>query len=252
MHKVHFGNIDKITKFSYNATNDGVDEVGGELNFTDFTSLTECQIQYSKLDTLNFLTTFMDSTGNNTIEKLSCTRNDFYNIELPSTIPNYTSLTNINLSNSGIKGTLFDINYLTSLKTLRLEGNIWGGFEGASSWRGKLLTRHSIATTRFDLGTTGYTGLTAVASGFQIPDTLEQLHLNMNGFDQTACQTILEACVNQDSIAGNYSLTTVNLSDQANGGNTLNTAANTAKTELESRGTTVLIGNKTTGDGVLI
>lgn len=256
MKQVQCINPETVTKFKYIATNNGDDEVAGDLDFSSFTALTECEMNYSKLDNLNWLSTFP-----NTIIKISCTSNDLYQMELPSTFPTYTNLTHCNLSNGGLKGTIPNIGHLTSLRVFKVEGNIWGGFEGASSWRGHLLSRHSIATTRFDLGTTGYTGLTAVASDFAIPDTLEQLTVNLNGLSPTQLNIILLACVNQNPVGGVYKLKVLKLTDQANGGNTLDSTGLGYKTTLTTRtnqgesGSNILdfkSGNKTTGDGVLI
>lgn len=58
MKQVQCINPETVTKFKYVATNNGDDEVAGNLDFSSFTALTECEMNYSKLDNLNWLSTF--------------------------------------------------------------------------------------------------------------------------------------------------------------------------------------------------
>ena len=95
MQRMTLGNPETITKFAYNATNNGDDEVSGELDFSTLTALTECEMSASKLSSLSFLSTFP-----NTIIKIKCARNDFYNMSLPSSV-NFSFLNILFLDNKG-------------------------------------------------------------------------------------------------------------------------------------------------------
>ena len=223
MRRMTLGNPETITKFAYNATNNGDDEVSGELDFSTLTALTECEMSASKLSSLSFLSTFP-----NTIIKIKCARNDFYNMSLPSSFVSYTNLRNLNLSNSGIKGTIPNLSNLTSLKAVQFEGNTTNAH--VTGWRAHLKGRHSI--------TTSYEGITAVASDFALPATITTLDLRYNGLSAAEVTKVLEACVAQSSFTSG----TVDVRFQKNGGDTLNSAGTTAKDTLVARGITVEFG----------
>tara|TARA_A100001515_G_scaffold69768_1_gene55456 strand:+ start:60 stop:740 length:681 start_codon:yes stop_codon:yes gene_type:complete len=223
MHKVNFGNVTTITEFIYNADDNGDNEVGGELNFSALTSLEKVNLSFSKLNSLDFINTLPNS-----IIAIGCPRNDFYQMELPTTFPTLTNLALINISNSGIKGTIPNLSHLTSLKTLQLEGNTTN--EYVTGWREHLKNRHSISTS--------YTGLTAVASDFALPATITTIDLRYNGLSAAEVTKVLEACVAQTSFTSG----TVDVRFQLNGGDSLDSAGSTAKDTLVARGITVNFG----------
>tara|TARA_A100001201_G_scaffold139271_1_gene131035 strand:- start:209 stop:871 length:663 start_codon:yes stop_codon:yes gene_type:complete len=179
MRRMTIGNAEKISKFTYRATNNGDDEVGGIIDFTTFTNLEELLIKNAKFDSVDFINTL-----SSTVDFINLEQNDFFGLELPATFNANSNLTILKLNNCGLKGTIPSLAPFSNLERFQI------GAQRYSTWTNSgflkvLKDRHGMPYP--------HTSFSGVAEGFAVPSTLAYSSYRYNEMDADTINTILIA-----------------------------------------------------------